>query len=131
MLENFEANLEFASSQRPNLIVVTGDFNARCSNWWKNDRGSTSGSKTDCITTSYGLSQIRNKPTHILPNSSSCIDLIFTSDLNMLRESGVHSSLHPNCHHQIVFTKFNLKIYYPPPYERLAWQYQKTNSNLN
>ena len=49
----------------------------------------------------------------------------------MLRESGVHSSLHPNCHHQIVFAKFNLKIYYPPPYERLAWQYQKINSNLN
>ena len=30
----------------------------------------------------------------------------------------VHSSLHENCHHQITFAKFNLKIYYPPPYER-------------
>ena len=25
-------------------------------------------------------------------------------------ESGVHSSLHPNCHHQITYAKFNLKI---------------------
>lgn len=66
-----------------------------------------------------------------LPNSSSCIDLVFTSDSNMLRESGVYSWLHPNCHYQIVFAEFNLKIYYPSPYERLAWQYQKTNSNLN
>ena len=29
-------------------------------------------------------------------------------------ESGVHSSFYPNCHHQIVFAKFNLKIFHPP-----------------
>ena len=45
-------------------------------------------------------------------------------------ESGVHSSLHPNCHHQIVFAKINLKIYYPPPYERDIWHYEKTNADL-
>ena len=33
-------------------------------------------------------------------------------------ESGEHSSLLENCHHQIIYAKFNLKIYYPPPYER-------------
>ena len=42
-------------------------------------------------------------------------------------ESGVHSSLHPNCHHQITYAKFNLKIYYPPPYEREIWHYEKAN----
>ena len=42
-------------------------------------------------------------------------------------ESGVHSSLHENCHHQITYAKFNLKIYYPPPYEREVWHYQKAN----
>ena len=41
---------------------------------------------------------------------------------------GVHSSLHENCHHQITFAKSNLKIYYPPPYEREVWHYQKANS---
>ena len=41
--------------------------------------------------------------------------------------SGVHSSLHPNCHHQIIFSKINLKIEYPPPYERLVWNYGKAN----
>ena len=43
-------------------------------------------------------------------------------------ESGVHSSLHENCHHQIIYAKFNLKIYYPPPYEREIWHYQKANT---
>ena len=42
-------------------------------------------------------------------------------------ESGVHSSLHSNCHHHITFAKFNLKIHYPPPYEREVWHYQKAN----
>ena len=45
-------------------------------------------------------------------------------------ESGVHSSLHPNCHHQIVFAKFNLKIFYTPPYEREIWHYNKANTDL-
>ena len=44
--------------------------------------------------------------------------------------SGVHSSLHANCHHQIVFAKFDLKIYYPPPYEREVWHYQEADSIL-
>ena len=39
----------------------------------------------------------------------------------------VHSSLHPNCHHQRTYPKFNLKIDYPPPYEREMWHYGKTN----
>ena len=42
-------------------------------------------------------------------------------------ESGVHSALHENCHHQTIYAKFNLKIYYPPPYEREIWHYQKAN----
>ena len=33
-------------------------------------------------------------------------------------ESGEHSSLHPNCHHQITYVQFNLKIYYTPTYEQ-------------
>ena len=40
----------------------------------------------------------------------------------MVVNSGVHFSFHANCHHQIVFRKFDLKIYYLPPYEREVWQ---------
>ena len=38
--------------------------------------------------------------------------------------SGVHTSLHVNCHHQIIYAKFKLQIYYPPPYERVDWHYK-------
>ena len=48
----------------------------------------------------------------------------------MVVKSGVHSFLHANCHHQIVFAKSDLKIYYPPLYEREVWQYQEVDSIL-
>ena len=40
-------------------------------------------------------------------------------------ESGVHSSLHPDCYHQIVFAKIHLKICYRLPYERQIWRYER------
>ena len=66
--------------------------------------------------------------THVQANSSSCIDLIFTDQPNLSVNSGVHSSLHQNCHHQIVYSTFNLNIYYPLPYQRLIWDYKKVDS---
>ena len=47
---------------------------------------------------------------------------------NFVIDSGVHPSLHPNCHHQTAFSKLNLKIKYPPLYERLVWHYKNANS---
>ena len=47
-------------------------------------------------------------------------------------ESGIHSnsSLHFNCYHPIVFAKFNLSIFYPPPYERTVWSYERANTEF-
>ena len=48
----------------------------------------------------------------------------------MFVNSGVHSFLHANCHHQIVFPKFDLEMYYPPPYKREVWHYQEADAIL-
>ena len=42
-------------------------------------------------------------------------------------ESFVQSSLHQNCHHQIVIARFNLKVVSPPSYEREVWYFHKAN----
>ena len=42
----------------------------------------------------------------------------------------MYSSLHSNCHHQVVFAKFNLHIVYPPPYLREIWHYREANTRL-
>ena len=36
-------------------------------------------------------------------------------------------SLYVKCHHQIIFSKLNLNVVYPPPYQRLIWDYKKAN----
>ena len=51
------------------------------------------------------MKQILIKPTHILETSASWIDLIFTNQRNTFMDSGVHSSLHEKCDHQINYFK--------------------------
>ena len=124
---SLELNIDTATAHNTFLTVVLGDFNAKSNLWFKGDKTTYEGSKIDGITSTFGLQQIINEPTHISGHSSSCIDLIFTSQPNLVMESGVHSSLHPICHHQTTYAKFNLNIYYPPPYEREMWHYEKAN----
>ena len=129
--ESFLTNFEFLLSEiqkcKPSLPLITGDFNARSPAWWTGDVHTTEGSKLYSLTSGNGFTQIINEPTHIQTNSSSCIDLIFTDQPSLSVNSGVHSSLHPNCHHQIVYSTFNLNVYYPPPYQRLVWDYKKAD----
>ena len=124
-LENFFIDI---NKRKPFLSVVTGDFNARSSSWWPNDINTAEGTKLFSTASSNGFSQLINEPTHIQTSSSSCLDLIFTDQPNLSINSGVHSTLHSNCHHQIVYSSFNLDIHYPPPYQRLTWDYKKADS---
>ena len=70
-----------------------------------------------------------SEPTHILQNSLSCTDLVFTDQTCLVVDSGVHTTLHENYHHQITYCKLNLKIVCPPPYERLVWDFKKADVN--
>ena len=104
-MKNFELTLDKIHENNPFMTVVLGDFDAKSNNWCKADITSlVEGSKVDAITSSYGLNQLIQEPTRILNSSSSCIDLIFTSQPNLVTESGIHSSLHSNCHHQTVLS---------------------------
>ena len=128
--DNFEFNLDNVTNKNPYLIVMLGDFNAKSSNWYKHDTTTYEGSKINARTSQFGLKQLIQEPTLILTDSLSCIDLIFTSQPNLVMESGVHSSLYQNCHYQIIYTKIHLKVFYPPPYERQIWHYQHENVEL-
>ena len=129
-LSNLQLFLNDINYQKPSLSVVAGDFNSRCSSWWSNDINTTEGLKLFSSTSSNGFSQLIHDPTHIQAKSSSCIDLVFTDQPNLSVNSGVHVSLHPNCHPQIVHSSFNLNICYPPPYQRLIWDYKKADANI-
>ena len=88
----------------------------------------TEGAKLFSETSSNGFSQLINEQTHIRLNNPSCIDLIFTDQPKVSANSGVHTSLHPNCHLQIVYSSFKLNIYFHLPYQSLIWDYKKADS---
>ena len=103
--------LEKIFELNPFLVIAVGDFNAKLSQRYRNDKTTPEGSKITNLTSQYGLKQVINQPYYIFNNSSSCINLIFTSQTNLVMESDVHSSSpHSNCHHQIIYAKFNLKF---------------------
>ena len=79
----------------------------------------------DTVTSNYRLHQQIQESANVLNLSSSCIDLIFTSQPNLVIESGVYSSLHPN--YQIVF---NLSLLHPSLYERTVCFYKKIDPEL-
>ena len=127
-MSNFENLVINTNKCNPFVYVITGDFNARSSSWWSKDINTIKGSKLFSLTSSNGFPQLTNERKHIQTSSSSSIDLISTNQPNLSVNSGVHESLHPNCHHQIIHSSFNLNISYSPPYQRLIWDYKKADS---
>ena len=112
---NLESTLQDITLRKSFLTMVLCDFNAKNKLWFDQDNTSYEGSILISLMAQYGLTQIIHEPTNILKSSVSCIDLIFTFLESLVTNSEVHSSLHPNCHHQIFFSNFNLRIHYPPP----------------
>ena len=106
--------------------MLIGDLNAKSNNWHSHDKTNNERNEIKNVTAKFRL----QNSTHISNTSSFCIDLISMSQPNLITGSGVHSSLHTNCHLQIVFAKFNLHIVYPPLYLREIWHYREANARL-
>ena len=71
-------------------MMITGDFNCRSSQWWENDVDNEEGKIFEPFTRDVGLHQLISEPTHIMGDSKSCIDVIFTDQPNLFFETGVH-----------------------------------------
>ena len=115
------------NQRKPYLTSVTRDFNGRSSSWWPDDINTTEGTKLLSLTSCNGFQQIINEPTHIQRQISSCIDLIFMDQSNLSVNLGIHISLNPNYHHQIVQLKFDIDIFYHLPYKLLVWDCKKAD----
>ena len=117
----FSQLLNDITSKKPFFSIILGDFNARSKCWWSLDKQSKEGDSLFLISSTSGYTQLINSSIYIIGNSSSCIDLILTQPSNLITSSGVHASLHNNCHHQITFGHINLLTEYLSPYHRLIW----------
>ena len=70
---------------------MIGDFKAKSSDWYLNDITSFESSQVEFLASQFVMSRVIKEPTHILDYSKSCIDIIFTSQPNMIMDSGVSS----------------------------------------
>ena len=68
----------------PTIAIYIVVFNARNSEWWNGDSTNQQCTELAELAAKYNLNQIIDSPTHILPNSASCIELIFTIETNLL-----------------------------------------------
>ena len=80
-VDNFEMTLDLVSKESPFLLVVLGDFNAKLIRWLDKNSSTSEVISFESIMLQFELYQIINEPTHILENSSSCIDLILLRNL--------------------------------------------------
>ena len=115
--ENLELNLENLVQRNRFSLMAIGDFNAKSSNWLFQEKTSSE-RHAEYFTFHFGLHQVIKKPTHISDTSSLCFDLIFTSQTNLVIDTGVHLPPLLNFHYQIISVKYNLKTIYPPLYVR-------------
>ena len=101
-IDSLEINLETLAQRHSFLMVFLDDFSGKSKHWCSQDSTNFEGITLENMTSQFALSQVITEATHILESSSSCIDLIFATQSNLVVESGFHSSLYPNCHHQIL-----------------------------
>ena len=80
-LENLVVNI---SSSNPHFTLMIRDFNAKSGNWSSNDTATPERAKLGYLTSLYGMKQVITEPTHILGNSSTFIDLIFSNQPNLI-----------------------------------------------
>ena len=130
-INDLENTLSKLCLESPLISIVLGDFNARCNKWLTSDNNNSPGVELEKLFSLSGFSQLINEPTNFEPNKKkTCIDLIFSSQPNLVSECGVHPSLFQTCHHQIIYAKINLSFYLPPPYEREVWCYDRAETEL-
>ena len=111
----------------PTIAIYTGGFNTRNSEWWDGDFTNLQGTELAELATQFGLNQVIDGATHILPNSASCIDLIFTTETN----SGVLPSVFLRCHYQSIFDKLVSLLFFLPPTGGESWISQGLTSMLS
>ena len=106
-----------------NSVVFIGDFNARNSVYWKEDRTTLEGRTINATFQSENYVQLIDEPTRIVPNVSSCIDLIFTNDQHIIHDFGVRDQI-ANCDHCPIYVTLNRQLKKNKSYKRMVWDFK-------
>ena len=67
--------------------------------YWCYDKMTAEGTQLEAFKSLHNFHKLILKPTHLLPQSNYCIDLISTNQQNVVANSGTHVSLNPKWNH--------------------------------
>ena len=126
-LTSLDRTFDKIKSENPFCSVYIGDFNAHHSQWCPTDTTDNVGDKLQCILEEKNLFQLVNEPTHIMPNSQTCIDLVITDRPDLATKCEIRPSLHTRCHHQINHVELNIINPPPPTFYRKIWHYNRAD----
>ena len=126
--KNMDELLTKIKNENPFMIIMTGDFNAKHTEWYSGDSTDKFGEEIHKLFANHNLTQTVNKPTNITSRTKHCIDLVATDQPNLILSNDIFPSLHTNCSHQINLVKLNLKCPPAPPYKRLVYHYARANA---
>ena len=86
MTDNLGLTLDTLAESNSHSILVLEDFSIKFKNFSIkfniNHKITTEGANIEFVTLQYGLHQIINEPAHVLENSLSSMDLIFSTQPN-------------------------------------------------
>ena len=77
----------------------------------------------------HANSEIGYEPIHLTKNST-CIDILFSSQTKLTNWIWCAFFVISKRHHQIICAKFDLRVFYPPPYVRNVWHFKQANIEL-
>ena len=89
---NFDILLSQINDKFPLCSIVTGDFNARCTNWQKDDNTNSTCWEIYFLTFLARYAQIIDKPRYVINNSMSCICILYfisCTNQNVISKYGV------------------------------------------
>ena len=76
-LNKLNLTMESITQNSPFLTDVIGDFNARSSKWWTDNKTTQEGLKIENLLSQFPFSQLINKSTQIYQNCNTWLDLLF------------------------------------------------------
>ena len=94
---SLELTLQAIASKKIFLKPSFRWFSRQNKVWFDQDNTTTKGTIINDLITQYGLTQIIHELTHLLDYSSSCIDLIFTSQNKLATNFREHLEYTPFC----------------------------------
>ena len=74
----------YATSCNSLFTIILCNFTARSSVQWTRDKTKIEGTQLKSLKNMHVFHKLKSKPTHLLPQTSSCIDLIYTDWQNLI-----------------------------------------------